>query len=162
MTKYKNEKFESLKSLFPHGVKNLSEAKEYVSSVHKTVENGIRSAGKVKHANRILRDVGIGAIVGVAGERISESYQRVVSSIPGGSIVVDYGFPNAVRRIISTYPTNPQTFVTENINNALSNGIFYGALAVLIAEGTYFGVKGIKHAQNWYKERKQKESTIKQ
>ena len=46
MTKYKNERFESLKSLIPSSVENLPEAKEYVSKVYKKLERGVRKVGR--------------------------------------------------------------------------------------------------------------------
>lgn len=56
MTKYKNDKIDSLKSLIPYRIENLPEAKEYVANAFKTAENCLRETGrKVKSCASFYR-----------------------------------------------------------------------------------------------------------
>ena len=90
-----------------------------------------------KVVNRILRDAGIAALAGFVLERLSEGRQfwRVVSSIPGGATIVEYGFPYAVRRMTfgCTNPP-PPTIVVEFVDNIAKDVVVLGLIALVFVE----------------------------
>ncbi len=90
----------------------------------------------VKVVNRVLRDVGIAALAGFVLERISEVEQfgRIVISIPGGSTIIEYGFPFVARRITTGGEQVTVTIVDEFIDNFAKNVVVLGAIFLVLVE----------------------------
>jgi uncharacterized protein YjeT (DUF2065 family) len=89
-----------------------------------------------KLVNRVLRDAGIVALAGFALERLSEDrlFWRVEGSVPGGALIVEYGFPYAVKRMISSSTNPPQRIVVEFVDNIAKNVVVLGLIALAFVE----------------------------
>ena len=89
-----------------------------------------------KLVNRVLRNAGIVALAGFVLERLSEDrlFWRVESSIPGGATIIEYGFPYAVKRMISGSTNPPQKIVVEFVDNIAKDVVVLGLIALVFVE----------------------------
>ena len=153
MAKYKNEKFESLKSLFPHSVENLSEAKEYSNNVLGTAERGLRKVGRGiketanfywKHPADLAGTAIAAGSTAYTGSELSKAlgdynFREFLphGQVPRGGTILPYSNPYNV-------PHPPVIIPPESItNNPLQNvaGLilpFAIPLAVLCIEGARY------------------------
>ena len=157
MAKYKNEKFESLKSLFPHRVENLSEAKEYSTNFLGVAERGLRKVGRGiketanfyrKHPVDAVGTVAAAAATAYTGSELSKAlgdynFREFLShgQVPQEGTVLPYYNPwNVIHHGPIIVPGEP---ITNNPMNVLGITLpFVIPLAVLGIEGArYYGWK---------------------
>ena len=110
----------------------------FFEGMYKTLkEHGPAQAQALaKVVNRVLRDAGIVALAGFVLDKFSEDrlFWRIESSIPGGATIVEYGFPYAVRRMISGSTNPPQMIVVEFVGNIAIDVVLLGLIALVFVE----------------------------
>jgi hypothetical protein len=154
MAKYKNEKFESLKSLIPYDVENLSDAKGYSTKVLGSIEAGLRKVGRgIKEAGSFYKKHPIDT-VGTAAAVGAEAYtgSQLVAALSDPDVRYDLGF-SQVPKGTTILPLfhNPWNFyhqypigvTTESVwkNPANAAGVVLPFLIPLVT----LGVEGVSY-----------------
>jgi len=170
MAKYKNEKFESLKSLIPHKVENLSEAKEYSTNFLGAAERGLRKVGRGIKETASFYIKHPADAVGTAAAAVGTAYTgSELSKALGDDIFRDYIAHGYVPKDATILPYNnpwnvfhshpiivPGEPITNNPMNVLGITLpFVIPLVTLGIEGArYYGWKKSiekvkKESKNW-------------
>lgn len=157
MAKNKNGKIESLKSLIPYSVENLSEAKEYSNNVLGVVERGLRKVGGgIKETANFYRDHPAD-VAGTATAAVATAYTGSELSkalgdynfreflphgqVPRGGTILPYSNPYNVPHPPVIIPPEP---ITNNPMNVL--GIILPFVIPLVT----LGIEGARYYQ-WKK-----------
>lgn len=101
-----------------------------------------------KVVSRVFRDLGIGAVSGLLIERVSE-FPRMISAVPGGATITEFGVPYTVITRVSALVFDPSTgkhvgkmVVTESIDGFVKNVAIWGLVTVAVVE-IIMGVYGM-------------------